>query len=64
MKFKINYMKLIGDGMVGNSNYIGTSLNGLILNIPPKELNPFLFFQKGFTLIKVIEQLILFAILN
>ena len=44
--FKRNYMKLIGGGIIGDSNYIGTSLNGLILNITPKELNPFLFLQK------------------
>ena len=25
-----NYMKLIGIGMIGNSNYIGKSLNGSI----------------------------------
>ena len=28
-----NYMKLISDGMIGNSNYIGTSLNGLIQEV-------------------------------
>ena len=58
------YMKLISGGMIGNPNYIGTSLNGLILNITPKEVNPFLFLQKRFTLIKVIEQIILLAIIN
>ena len=30
MKFKYIYMKLISGGMIGNSNYIGTILNGLI----------------------------------
>ena len=33
---KKNCMNLIGDGMIGNSNCIGTSLNGLILNQTPK----------------------------
>ena len=41
-------MKLISGGMIGDSNWIGTSLNVSILNIPPKELNPFLFLQKTF----------------
>ena len=59
-----NYMKLISGGMIGNSNYIGTILNELILNITPKELKSFMFLQKSFTLIKVIEQLILLAIMN
>ena len=27
---KKNFMKLIGGGMIGNYNYIGTCLNGLI----------------------------------
>ena len=45
--FKRNYINLIGGGMIGNSNCIGTSFNGLILNIPPKELNPFLSLQKN-----------------
>ena len=34
--FKRNYMKLIGVGMIGNSNCIEKGLNGLILNLPPK----------------------------
>ena len=29
-----NFMNLIGGGMIGNSNCIGTSLNGLIQNQP------------------------------
>ena len=33
---KKHSMDLIGGGMIGNSNCIGTSLNGLILNQPPK----------------------------
>ena len=28
MEFKYIYMKLISGGIIGNSNYIGTSLNG------------------------------------
>ena len=39
-------MDLIGGGMIGNYNYIGTCMNGLIQNQPPKELNPFQFLQK------------------
>ena len=30
---KKNYMRLISGGMIGNSNYIGTSLNGLIQEV-------------------------------
>ena len=56
-------MKLIGGGMIINYNYTGTSLNGLILNLTPKELNPIMFHQKRFILVKVIEKLILLAIL-
>ena len=43
---KKHFINLIGDGMIGDSNYIGTCLNGLILNQPPKELNPFQFLTK------------------
>ena len=43
---KTNFLNLIGGGMIGNSNYIGTCLNGLIQNQPPKQLNPFQFLQK------------------
>ena len=39
-------MKLIRGGIIANSNCIGRNLNGLILNITPKELNPFLFLPK------------------
>ena len=45
-EIKKNSMKLISGGMIGNYNFIGTNFNGLILNINPKELNPFLFLQK------------------
>ena len=50
-----NNMKLISGGMIGNYNYIGTSLNGLIINLTPKELNPFLFLRKCFILVKMIQ---------
>ena len=60
---KKSYMKLISSRMIGNSNFIGTNLNGSILNLTPKELNPFLFLQKKITLIKVIYHLILLVIL-
>ena len=61
---KKNCINLIGGGMIGNSNCIGTSLNGLILNQPPKELNPIKFLQKSYIIIIMIEQLILLVILN
>ena len=41
-------MKLISGVIIGNSNYIGTNLNGCILNLPPKEINPIMFLQKKF----------------
>ena len=40
MKFKKGYMKLISGGMVGDSNCIGTSLNGWIQNLSTKGINP------------------------
>ena len=43
MKLKRNDMKLIGIVMIGNSNYIGTSLIGLIKKVKPKENNPIKF---------------------
>ena len=45
-------MKLIGGGMIGNYNCIGTSLNGLILNIPPKRVKLFYVSSKKFYIIK------------
>ena len=51
--FKRNCMNLIGGGMIGDSNCIGTSLNGLILNQPQKELNPFILLQKRFNSFRV-----------
>ena len=63
MKLK-NYMKVISGEMIGDSNRIGTNLNGSILNLTPKELNHFIFIKKRFKLVKVIEQLILLANLD
>ena len=40
-----NYMKLISGGMIGNSDYIGTSLNGLIQEVKPKVITLFGFFK-------------------
>ena len=45
---KTHFFNLICGGMIGNSNYIGTCLNGLIRNQHPKELNPFQFLQKSY----------------
>ena len=59
-----NFMNIIGGGIIGYSNYIGTFLNGLILDITPKELKPFQFLQIFSILIIMIEQLILLVILN
>ena len=39
-------MNQIGGGIIGNSNCIETSLNGLILNQSPIELQPIQFIQK------------------
>ena len=49
------FMNIIGGGIIGNSNCIGTSLNGFILNQPPKELNPIQFLQKYSILVIMIE---------
>ena len=62
IKFKRNCKNLIFGGIIGNYNCIGTSLNRLILNITPKELNPFQFLQKSSILVRMIEQLILLVI--
>ena len=40
------YMKLIGIGMIGNSNYVGTSMNGSIQEVKSKGKNLFSFFKK------------------
>ena len=43
---KQNYMKLIGIGIIGYSNYIITSLNGSIQEVKSKGKNPIQFLQK------------------
>ena len=43
-----NYMRLISGGMIGNSNCIGTSSNGLIQEVKSKGNNPVQFLQKSF----------------
>ena len=52
---KNKLFNLICGGMIGDSNYIGTCLNGLIRNQHPKELNLFQFLQKSSILIIMIE---------
>ena len=44
-EIKKNYMKLIGIGMIVNSNYIGTSLNGSTEEVKSKGKNLFSFFK-------------------
>ena len=44
-KIKKSYMKLIGIGMIGNSNYIGTSLNESIQKSKSKVKTLFSFFN-------------------
>ena len=44
-----NYMKLISGVIIGNSNYIGTSLNGKIQEVELKLKNPIQFLQNMFT---------------
>ena len=39
------YMKLISGGIIGDSNYIGTILNGWIKKLSPKGINPIQFIQ-------------------
>ena len=45
-EIKKNYMKLISCGMIRNSNYIGTSLNGLIQGVKSKGINLIQFLPK------------------
>ena len=40
------YMKLISGGMIGNSNCIGTILNGIVQELKSKGKNPIQFLQK------------------
>ena len=46
-KLKRNYTLLIGIGMVGNSNYIGTILSGLIQEVKSKE-KPYSVYSKRY----------------
>ena len=39
-------MRLISGIIIGDSNYIGTSLNELIQELKSKGINPFQFLQK------------------
>ena len=55
-------MNLIGIGMIGDSNYIGTNLVGSIKEVESKENNPIQFLQRVFLLIKILERLIGLAI--
>ena len=45
MKLEKNCMNLIGIGMIGNSNYIGTSLSGSIQEFKSKGKTLFSFFN-------------------
>ena len=49
MKFKNNYMRIISGGMIVDSDYIGTGLNGLIKEVKLKGKNPIQFLQKQIT---------------
>ena len=44
-EIKKSYMKLISGRMIGNSNYIGTSLNEWIQKLSSKGINPIQFLQ-------------------
>ena len=41
-------MKLICGGIIGNSNYIGTILNGLIQEVKKSKKNPFQLLTKKY----------------
>ena len=45
-KIQKSYMKLISGGMIENSNYIRTSLNGWTQKRSSKGINPIQFLQK------------------
>ena len=62
-KIKKNYMKLMSGGMIGNFNYIGTTLNGWIQEAE-KRNKPFSVSSMVFTWIKMIELLIGLVIQN
>ena len=46
IELNVNYTLLIGIGMIGNSNYIGTSLSELIQEVQSKEKHLLSFFKK------------------
>ena len=58
IKLKRNYTLLIGIRMIGNSNYIVTSLSGLIQEVKSKEKYLIHFLQGDFILMKILERLI------
>ena len=41
------HMKLISGGIIGNSNYIGTRLNGLVQEVKSKGKKPIQFFPEN-----------------
>ena len=57
-------MRLIGIGMIGNSDDIVTSLSGTIQEVKSKRKNPILFLQKIIIYIQLIERRIGLAIQN
>ena len=48
IKLNKNYIRLISGEMIGNSNYIGTSLNGCIQEIIPKGIKSFQYLHEIF----------------
>ena len=61
IKINRRYTLIMGIGMIGNPNYTGTSLSGLIKELKPKE-KPYSKFQRNNILVKMIERLIGLAI--
>ena len=62
IKLNVNYTLLIGIVIIGDSNYIGTSLSGLIQEVKLKEKNPIQILQRNTILINILERLIGLAI--
>ena len=62
-EIKYIYMKLTGIGIIGNSNYIGTSMSRSIQEVKSKE-KPIQFLQRIFLLIKILKRVIGFVIQN
>ena len=48
IKSKNIFLNLLSGGMLGDSNYIGTSLNGWIQKLSPKGINHIQFIRKSF----------------